>query len=170
VRFIGCSFGVEQTVKIVETVENKYVIKIPFKGNEIMILREAFACEKLRNNKFVPQIVLQEKYIIESCLAGKILSKTRLSAEEKKNVYIALGKVVRKIHRIEMRGFGELGKNLQGKHLTLERHIDFLLLRDMPLLLQTGLLSAEEITAIRVFLKKHCRLPIVRKRCCSILI
>jgi len=154
VRIIDCSFGIEQMVKIVKTKKNIYIIKIPLQGNEMMILREGFACEKLRGCKIVPQVILKEKrYLIESFLEGKMASKIRFSAEEKKSVYISLGKTVRRIHKIKMQGFGVLQKDLEGKDLTLERHIDFLLRKNMPLLRKTGLLSEKEIKRVRDYLK-----------------
>lgn len=149
-----CSAGIEQTVKIVKTGQGKYIIKIPLKGNEAMVFREAFACEKMQGNKSVPRVILQERnYLIESLLEGRMLSKARLTAEERKNVYISLGKTVRKIHNIKMQGFGELQRNLQGKHQTLEQHTEFLLRKNIPLLRRTGLLSEEEINRVRSYLR-----------------
>jgi aminoglycoside phosphotransferase len=148
-----CSAGIEQIVKIVKTKQSKYVIKIPLKGNEAMVFREIFACEKMLGEKNIPGIFSRGRnYLIESFIEGKMLSKARLASEDKKNVYVSLGKVVRKIHNIKMWGVGELRRNLRGEHQTLDCHIEFLLRKNVPLLRKTGLLSEEEIVGIRNYL------------------
>ena len=153
ISITDCSNGVEQTVKIVETAKKKYVIKYPLKGNESMIFNESFACRKLNGNIFVPKIIFEgNNYLIESFIGGQTLNKIKHLKETKK-IYISLGKMIRKIHNIQMQGFGELQINGKGKHLKFADHIQFFLKEEIPLLKKTKLFNKKEIDSLLEYIK-----------------
>lgn len=154
-----CSHGAEQSVLIVETDgHDRYVIKIPHAGNEMMIAREIFACERLEDEIPVPRIIARGAgYLIESFLEGEMLSKAELSSASAEKVYAQLGKAVRHIHYAEMSGFGEMQPHGSGKHDKLARHVSAMARRDIPLLKETGIFTDREIAALHSHLKEKIR-------------
>ena len=153
ISITDCSNGIEQIVKIVETAKKKYVIKYPLEGNESMIFNESFACRKLNGNIFVPKIIFEgNNYLIESFIGGQTLNKIKHLKETKK-IYISLGKMIRKIHNIQMQGFGELQINGKGKHLKFADHIQFFLKEEIPLLKKTKLFNKKEIDSLLEYIK-----------------
>lgn len=131
INISDCSHGIEQTVKIVETQKNKYIIKFLRKGNELMIYRENFVCSHLKI-KLLPKIILKDQtFLIETFIEGETLNKAK---PQNINFYNTLGKTLKKIHKIKMSGFGELMANGKGKQLSPAQHIEFLLKENLPLL------------------------------------
>lgn len=126
-----CSHGIAQIVKIVETPKNKYIIKFPRPGNELMIYRENFVCSHLKI-KLLPQIILKDKtFLIETFISGERLNKAK---PQNINFYNTLGKTIKKIHQIKMSGFGELMRSGKGRQANPTQHIEFLLKENLPLL------------------------------------
>ncbi len=115
--------GLEQTVKIIVTEKNKYVMKIPQKIKGVMLYRENFVCQNLKN-KLVPKIIFKtNKYLIESFIEGQNLNELKITGDEKIKLYRELGKNIKKIHQVKMTGFGQLQTNGKGEYKTALEHV-----------------------------------------------
>ena len=72
------SNGLDQEVKIIETKNNKYVIKIP--NEKVILHREIFAHNILNGIIPVPNIIFKSDYfLIQDYITGESLDKTNLS-------------------------------------------------------------------------------------------
>jgi Ser/Thr protein kinase RdoA (MazF antagonist) len=152
---IDSSRGSEQQVFIVTTDEGCYVIKFPHVGNQLMLLREAYVCENFRGKLPTARIVLKgDGYLVETFIEGTRLSETSLTDEEAAEIYCALGQAVRTLHAQEMEGFGEMQPHRKGQHMKLNRHIGFVVRRDLPALRDTGLFTERELAALGVRIKR----------------
>jgi len=148
-----CSNGVEQIVKIIETNKEKYIIKFPKKGNELMIFKEAFVCKMLNKESFAPKIIFKEKdYLIESFIKGEALYRLKYQKNNKK-IYRSLGKLIKTIHNVKMRGFGELQINEKGKYAKFSNYVKFFIKKEMPFLRKTMLFSEKEEVRILKYIK-----------------
>lgn len=158
VKIIDSSKGIEQIVKIIITENNKYVIKVPYQGKSLMLYRENFVCQHLKN-KLLPKIIFKtDKYLIESFIEGEDLSKLKITGNEKIKLYRALGKNIKKIHQIKMTGFGELQNNGKGKNKTPLEHINHVLKNNLPLLIKIKTLDKNTVEGIKKFLYQNINL------------
>lgn len=141
--------GHEQTVKIVATEKNKYVLKIPQKRKGVMIYRENFVCTKLKNIK-IPKVILKtETYLIESFIEGQNLNELKIKKDKQAKIYQELGKNIKKIHQIKMTGLGTLQNNGRGQHNTPLEHI--------KAVLKTNLLPARKRKVFNKTLTKNIK-------------
>ncbi len=118
------SRGVDQIVKIVQTENSTYIIKLPKKDVAELLMREYIACKKLNGLGSIPKFVAKNnKYLIEEFIPGYHLDEVSLNLTEKKNVYKELGTILKKIHSISMEGYGSVGVDGKGKDLTLKDRV-----------------------------------------------
>jgi thiamine kinase-like enzyme len=150
-----CSHGIAQIVKIVKTKKDKYIIKFPHKGNELMIYRENFVCSVLKKN-FLPRIILKDKnFLIESFIDGKELNKVK---KQGPRFYKELGRAIKEIHAIKMSGFGELQNNGKGKQLTPIKHLEYVLKQNSPLLSKIKSFDKKLLQQTKDFIYKNIHL------------
>lgn len=155
VNIKDCSHGIEQVVKIVKTQKNKYIIKFPHKGKELMIYRENFVCNILKTG-FLPKIILKDKtFLIESFIAGKELNKVKKQGPK---FYKELGKAIKEIHAIKMSGFGELQNNGKGKQSTPIKHIEYVFKQNSPLLSKIKSFDKKLLKQTKNFIYKNINL------------
>jgi aminoglycoside phosphotransferase (APT) family kinase protein len=127
ISIIDKSQGVDQLVKIIKTKNNTYVFKSP-KNDFQMIFNEEFAIKKCTIRKIPsPKVLVKsKKYIIESLIEGKELSKLKLSKSNKLKIYFQIGKLMRKIHSIKTKGYGNFTYKGRGKFSSLKQYKKYL--------------------------------------------
>lgn len=152
------SKGIEQTVKIVTTEKNKYILKIPHQGKSLMLYREDFVCNYCKHS-LLPKIILKNNtYLIESFIDGKNLGQVKLSAKNSLELYRELGKNIKKIHQIKMTGFGELQKNGKGQHKTPLEHVGHVLKTNLLPLSKRKVFDKAITKNIKEFIYKNIQL------------
>ena len=105
------SIGYDQKVFLLETKEEKYIMK-KSKNSPSKIENEEFALNLLSNlNIPIPKLIFKNSdFLIESYIEGNLLSK-----DHSDNYFIELGYYISLIHSIKLEGFGEI-KNGKGEY------------------------------------------------------
>lgn len=155
VKISDVSKGVDQIVKIVETENSIYIIKLPKKDIEELLLREFIACDKLKNLVPVPKVILKtNNYIIEEFIKGIDLNEANLNVGEKEKIFEELGFILKKIHSINMSGFGWIDIDGNGCFSTLKERV--LLFREENLkYLKENFLCENEYLKLIKYLEKY---------------
>lgn len=95
------SKGEDQIVRIIETNKRKLVVKI---AKNTFIQRQIFAHQKLKDNVPLAKILFEYKnMIIEEFIPGKDMASYN---HLPKQVFYSLGKIIKRIHSINLKGFG----------------------------------------------------------------
>jgi aminoglycoside phosphotransferase len=162
------SNGIEQNVYIVQTCKNKYIAKFPKKGNEIMIFREEFACNNLKQFDFLPKLIyVNDNFLIESFLEGESLWHKKRKNEVSKSFWKDFGRAVSKIHTVKIDGYGEITEKGKGKFESWEEFLEGFLSASYTItaLRKTELLNEEEIQDILDFITKNSSLGTENEMC-----
>ncbi|MBT4071576.1 MAG: aminoglycoside phosphotransferase family protein [Candidatus Magasanikbacteria bacterium] len=149
------SNGIEQNVSIVETDKGKFIVKSPKKGNEIMIFREQFACDALREYDFIPEVLyVDENILIESFLEGRSLEDIKKTGEASDSFWKDFGRAVSKIHTVKTEEYGEITEKGKGEFESWEEFLEGFLSASYTIkaLKKTELLNEEEIKNILHFI------------------
>lgn len=149
------SKGLDQIVKVVESRDLTYVIKIPKKHVAELLMREYIACKKLKGLVPVPKVIAKtNRYIIEEFIKGEDLDEVTLNLNEKRKIYEELGSILRKINSVPMKGYGFIGVNGKGTYSTLKERV--LQDRNKNLsYLRRGVFSKEDFTRLTNYLDKN---------------
>jgi len=157
VSIIDKSKGVDQEVKIVETNNGKFVIKIPHKEKD-KILKEVLAI-RLCSEKNIPVpkvFFFNDSLIIESYIEGTDIDDLDTSQENFKTIYYEIGKLIKKMHLIKGKKFGSVSKNiLSGNYKSQKDSIQSWILPEIKRLENTNHYSNEEMNKIRSFFKNN---------------
>lgn len=146
------SNGLDQEVKIIETKNNKYVIKIP--NEKVILHREIFAHNILNGIIPVPNIIFKSDYfLIQNYITGTSLDKTNLSKNNFKKVYFQVGTCFKMIHQIKSKGFGPIDYKGNAKYKTTKEGVDKILQDFLRHLSGKNVLSDKEIKKIKLYLK-----------------
>tara|TARA_B100000497_G_scaffold123734_1_gene156941 strand:- start:1026 stop:2054 length:1029 start_codon:yes stop_codon:yes gene_type:complete len=146
------SNGVDQEVKIIETKNNKYVIKIP--NEKVILHREIFACNILNGIIPVPNIIFKSDYfLIQDYITGESLDKTNLSKNNFRKVYFQVGTCFKMIHQIKSKGFGPIDYKGNAKYKTTREGVDKILQDCLRYLSGKNILSDKEIKKIKLYFK-----------------
>ncbi len=98
------SKGVDQEVKIVKTSTGNFVLKIP--EDKKKIANEILGCEMVSETGIsVPKVIFHnENLLVETAIEGTDLGDVEITPE----IYLELGKLLKKIHSVKINGFGEI--------------------------------------------------------------
>ncbi|HUU78224.1 MAG TPA: aminoglycoside phosphotransferase family protein [candidate division Zixibacteria bacterium] len=100
--------GIDQDVWIIETNEQKIVLKHPKNNNKIRNNREVIACNLLAKlDIIVPQILyVDDQILIETFLEGNLVDQVDFSKVSRYDLYFNAGQILEKIHSITTTNFG----------------------------------------------------------------
>ena len=104
------SNGCDQKVYLIETKNNKYILKKPIK--EISKINNEEFCIELLSEKNLPipkLIYKNNEFLIESYIEGEILNEN-----QDLSLYRELGKYISIIHSVKMKGFDEFNEKGEG--------------------------------------------------------
>jgi aminoglycoside phosphotransferase (APT) family kinase protein len=127
------SKGVNQIVNIITTEKSKYVVK--YAQDPIHIIREVLACEKLKDKIPVPITIFHNKHcLIQTYIEGTDFDSAKLTKKERYNLYKELGSIVKKMHRVKLKGYGDIEKDKIGGFKSYSKYIKYNLDEHLPII------------------------------------
>lgn len=162
VKIIDSSNGYDQIVKIIITKDNKYVFKYPRIEKEI-IQNQVFASKKWLDIGIpVPKVLYHNKdFLIESFISGIQLDRLKATKKQKQTIYFQLGKLIKKMHSIKTKGFGQFEGQNKGRYKKLEDYekwtknkLEF----TIEFIKEHKLLSIKELALLEDYIKKNVKL------------
>ncbi|MFH1211860.1 MAG: aminoglycoside phosphotransferase family protein [Candidatus Woesearchaeota archaeon] len=162
---IDKSKGVNQEVKIVETDSGKFVIKVPHNEKD-KILKEVIGT-KLCSKKSVPVpeiIFFNETMLIETYIEGADLDDLKTSKKNFEQIYLEIGKLIRKMHSIAGTGFGSVNSNkLIGRFKTQKESNESWVFKEIERLEKTKHYPEEDLNRIKKFYNENKHILRTRK-------
>jgi aminoglycoside phosphotransferase (APT) family kinase protein len=157
------TIGYDQIVKIVIAGKKKYVLKIPKREKE-MIKDQVFASKKWSALGLpVPKgLFYSRDVLVESFVEGVPLDKCKLSEKQKEKVYFALGRMMRKMHSVRTKGFGNFGGGTRGVFASRKEYEKWIFGKikvSLNLIKEKKLLSEKEIDLVEDYVKSKVKLP-----------
>jgi len=161
IKIIDSSNGYDQIVKIVETKNNKYVLKFPRREKGI-IKNQAFASKVwTKAGVPVPKVLFYSKnLLVESFTQGTSLEELKVGDKEKKRMYYELGKIMKKMHSIKTKGYGNFRGRKQGEYKNLEDYIKWrmnLISNAREVIIENKLLSKKELGLLDKYIEKKLK-------------
>jgi len=106
------SKGVDQEVKIIETNNGTFVLKIPHEEKD-KILKQIVATKLCAKKGMpVPKIIFSnDDLLIETCIEGIDLDELDVSKYVFEKIYFEIGKLMKKMHSIKGENFGPVNQD-----------------------------------------------------------
>jgi aminoglycoside phosphotransferase len=153
--------GYDQVVKIVETKNSKYIFKFPRREKEI-IKNQAFASKVwTKAGVPVPEVLFYSKdFLVESFTEGTPLEELKASDKEKKKIYFELGKLMKKMHSVKTKGYGNLKGKTKGEYKIFEDYVKWrmnLIENSREVIIENKLLSKKEIELLDKYIERKLK-------------
>jgi len=155
IKIIESSHGIDQEVKIVITKNRNYVLKKP-RREKYVIGNEVFAAMKWGEIGIpVPKTIWHDKeLLIQEFIDGEKFGKVKLSKNNKMKIYYQVGKIMKKMHSVETKGYANIKGKGVGEFSSSEEYKNWALRRvktSFSIIKKRKLMSDADL----VFLKKE---------------